>query len=134
MIESLTTNASHDTLYRYIMDNDLIHYIIELDGIHCMKIIESHTRAQAQSEAATSADVSADHMRAKMMLTSELESARAALSETQGKFQSSSRGAEAEVQALVNENVELNRSVAITGRDMTQLEAANRDLTRLWNR
>jgi len=53
--------------------------------------------AQAQSEAAASADINADHMRAKMMLTSEVETLRAQVATLKGKLESASRGADAEV-------------------------------------
>jgi hypothetical protein len=58
----------------------------------------------------------------------ETETLRAELSEVKGRLHSSQRGADAEVQALVNENMQLNRSAALKGRDLSQLEADNRDL------
>jgi len=38
------------------------------------------------------------------------------------------RGSDAEVQALVSENIQLNRSAALNGRDLSQLETDNKDL------
>jgi len=85
--------------------------------------------AQAQSEASTSADINAAHMRDKLLLASELDNLRAEIPILKSKLDSRSRGADAEVQALVNENMELNRSLSINRRDLVQVEVEHKALS-----
>jgi len=85
--------------------------------------------AQAQSEASTSADINAAHMRDKLLLASELDNLRAEIPLLKTKLDSRSRGADAEVQALVNENMELNRSLSINRRDLVQVEVESKALS-----
>jgi hypothetical protein len=85
--------------------------------------------AQAQSETSTSADINAAHMRDTLLLASELDNLRAEIPILKSKLDRRSRGADAEVQALVNENVELNRSLIINRSDLVQLEVENKALS-----
>ena len=84
--------------------------------------------AQAQSEAATAADISAEHSRAKLMLGSEIDSLRAENADLKSKLDGAARSAEAEVLALVRENQELTRTLALEQRDMKELERVRADL------